>query len=226
MTTRRRRPALHAGLALGAGLVALASSTARAEPKPAAATKATIGKTARAETATTKPAPATDSGNNTIGGHVGVAVPLVTVQGYTSGAHAAAPLEGTTTVSDEFILQIPIGVTVRTSRRLSVDFEVIVGTSVNPTGETALTVDPGVIYDWGPLATGLRLAVPIGATPMAMGLIPLVNRGIAQIGGATWFIEAAFPIMFHAGGAPTRVNTTGTNSRVEWSTVLHTGFGF
>jgi len=214
------------------GLAAfLGPLTLRAEPKVTAATQATVTKTANPG-AKERPAPApaatvaTADQRPGIGGHLGVAVPFVTVQGYTSSSHPAAPLDRTVTLSDQFTLAFPIGVSIKTSRRLTVDFEVIVSTPMNPTGATTLTIDPGVIYDWGPLATGLRLAFPVGAEPVAIGLIPLINRGIAQIGGATWFVEADFPTVYHGSGAPVDANTTGTNSRVEWSAVLHTGFGF
>jgi hypothetical protein len=215
------------------GLAALfAPSSVRAEPKVSGATKATIGNTAAtgktAETGvTTKTASGTGGIGDTLGGHIGVAVPLLTLQGYTSSTYAAPPLQKSQSLSDQFTLAFPIGITVKTSRKLSVDFEVIVQTSINPTGETGLTIDPGVIYDWGPVATGLRLAVPIGTSPAAIGLIPLVHRSIVDINGASWFVEADFPTLYHGSGAPVANNgATGTNSRIEFSAVLHTGFGF
>jgi hypothetical protein len=227
------------GVAGALGVAALlAPAVLRAEPKVNGATKATItNTTANTTTTTTTKTTATEAGvttktsgtslGDTLGGHVGVAVPLLTLQGYTSSTFAAAPLKKTQTLSDQFALAFPIGVTVKTSRRFSVDFEVIVQTSVNPTGETGLTIDPGVIYDWGPVATGLRLAVPVGVSPAAIGIIPLVHRSIVDIGGADWFVEADFPTLYHGSGAPVANNgATGTNSRVEFSAVLHTGFGF
>jgi hypothetical protein len=217
------------------GLAAIfAPSRVLAEPKVTGATKATIANTAGktttapAETGvTTKTASGTGGIGDTLGGHIGVAVPLITLQGYTSSSFAAPPLDKTRTLGDQFTLAFPIGITVKTSRKLSVDFEVIVQTSVNPTGENGLTIDPGVIYDWGPLATGLRLAVPVGVSPAAIGFIPLVHRRIVDINGASWFVEADFPTLYHGSGAPVANNgSTGTNSRVEFSAVLHTGFGF
>lgn len=222
------------GLACAMGLATIfASSSVGAEPKVSGATKATVTNTATTGKATTETAVTTNAASgtgrigDTLGGHIGVAVPLITVQGYTSSTFAAPALNKTQTLSDQFTLAFPIGITVRTSHRLSVDFEVIVQTSVNPTGENGLTIDPGVIYDWGPVATGLRLAVPVGVTPAAIGFIPLVHRSIVDINGASWFVEADFPTLYHGSGAPTANNgSTGTNSRVEFSAVLHTGFGF
>jgi hypothetical protein len=232
-STAEMTRAKSAACALGLAAL-LAPSLLRAEPKVSGATKATITNTA---TTTTTHATGTETGvttktsstslGDTLGGHVGVAVPLLTLQGYTSSTFAAAPLNKTQTVADQFALAFPIGVTVKTSRRLSVDFEVIVQTSINPTGETGLTIDPGVIYDWGILATGLRLAVPVGTSPAAIGIIPLIHRTIVDIGGAAWFVEADFPTLYHGSGAPVANNgATGTNSRIEFNAVLHTGFGF
>jgi len=221
---------------------ALAPSPLRAEPTvsaattavvaPAAATKstmtATTTTTVKKEAAPTPPTAGGQAGTiSPIGGHVGVAVPMVTFQGYTSSAYAAPPLDKTVTLSDQFNLAFPIGLTVKTSRRVSFDFEVVVSTKVDPAGSTDLTIDPGVIYDFGPVAAGLRLAVPVGASPLAIGVIPLVHRGITKIGGATWFIEADFPIIYHASGAGDQPNgAVGTNSMVAFSVALHTGFGF
>jgi hypothetical protein len=210
---------------------AVAPAATKNTMTPAAATTTTTTTTTTTKKDTGVTAPAVTTGTSTgignVGGHVGVAVPLVTFQGYTSSGYAAPPLDKTRTLDEQFNLAFPIGITVKTSKKVAVDFEVIVSTKVHPAGSTQLTVDPGVIYDWGPVATGLRLAVPVGAEPLAIGLIPLVNRGITKIGGATWFVEAAFPLLYHASGAGAQPNgAVGTNSLVEFNVSLHTGFGF
>ncbi len=63
---------------------------------------------------------------------------------------------------------------------------------ISPPGTTGLVVDPGIVYNWGAFATGLRLAFQTHANTN-VGLIPLINFGLADLGGATWFIEGAFP---------------------------------
>jgi hypothetical protein len=83
---------------------------------------------------------------------------------------------------------------------------------VHPNGTTGLVVDPGVVYDTGPLAIGLRVAWKINQL-RNVGLIPLFNRGLVHAGGVTWFVEAAFPTFVQHGG-------------VEFNAVLHTGVGF
>jgi hypothetical protein len=137
-----------------------------------------------------------------VGGHVGVATPLVTAA------------EETTTIADQLTVLTPIGIGFKVSERVAVDFEMVVATPVDqPGATTGLVVDPGVIYDLGGAALGLRVAFKIGA-PANVGLIPLLNVGLVDLGGATWFAEAAFPTFY--GAADTS----------EFNAVLHTGVGF
>ncbi len=142
------------------------------------------------------PPPAKD-----VGGHVGVAVPLVTVTD-----------EETTTVDDQFTLATPIGIGVKIGPRLAVDFEVVVANPIDPVGPTSLVVDPGIVYNWGGVATGLRVAFQIGQTAN-VGLIPLVNVGLVHLDGATWFVEAAFPTFY-------------SEHDLTFNVVAHTGIGF
>jgi hypothetical protein len=146
-----------------------------------------------------------------VGGHVGVAVPFVTVS------------KKTTTISDQFTLLTPIGVTVKPGGKLVVDFEVVVANPVSPPGTTGLVIDPGIVYDWGGVATGLRLAFQTNANTN-VGLIPLVNVGLADLGGSTWFVEAAFPTFVQS--TLDDPPATGHHAEVAFNVVLHTGIGF
>ncbi len=139
-----------------------------------------------------------------VGGHIGVAAPLVTVTS-----------DDTTNIADNTVIVNPIGVTVKLTERLAVDFETQVVSPVDPRGDTGFVVAPGVVYNAGPAALGLRLAFVTGA-PANVGLIPLINRGIVNLGAATWFIEAAFPTFLHSDPDPD----------VTFDVVLHTGIGF
>jgi len=133
-----------------------------------------------------------------LGGHIGTATPLVTVS------------KSTTTIADSFTLLHPIGISLK-FEKIVVDFETVVVNPIEPSGKTGLVIDPGVVYNFGPVAAGLRLAWQ--QADSNFGLIPLVNKGIVDIGDATWFVEGAFPT-FYAGGT------------VQFNTVLHTGVGF
>ena len=137
-----------------------------------------------------------------VGGHVGIATPFVTFGS-----------DDTTTISDQFTLLHPIGIGVKVSDSVVVDFEMVVSNAIDPDGPTGLLIDPGVVFNTGPVALGLRLAFPIGANPASVGLIPLVNKGLVDLGNATWFIEAAFPTFYQGGD-------------VNMSIVGHTGIGF
>jgi hypothetical protein len=136
-----------------------------------------------------------------VGGHIGVALPLVSVS------------SKTTTIADNVTILDPIGVSVKMSPHLVIDFETVVSTPVKPAGgSNGLVVDPGVVYDWGVVATGLRAAWQIGQ-PANFGLIPLVNKGLVDLGRCTWFVEGAFPTFY-------------SDHKVTFNVVLHTGVGF
>lgn len=152
----------------------------------------------------TAPAGALAQGR-TVGGHIGVATPLVTLTS-----------DDNTDISDTFTLVAPVGVTVKLSDALAVDFETQVHTPLKPEGGTStLVVAPGVVYNLGPFAAGLRVASAIGK-PANVGLIPLINRGLFKVGEGTWFVEAAFPTFLHRDPDPD----------VTFDVVIHTGIGF
>ena len=116
------------------------------------------------------------------------------------------------------MLLTPIGVTVKPGGKLVIDFEVVVANPISPPGTTGLVIDPGVVYNWGAFATGLRLAFQTNANTN-VGLIPLINMGVADLGGSTWFVEAAFPTFIQseldetpAGAPPVTTHTHGASS--------------
>jgi hypothetical protein len=154
------------------------------------------------------PAAAGSAAPRMVGGHIGVAVPFVAF-------HINQPegAKGTTSISDQFTIAVPIGVSVHVSPDWIVDFENIVVNDVSPWGAAGLVVDPGVIYTGLPVALGLRVKFDVAANAN-VGIIPLVNKGLLPIGDATWFVEAAVPI--------TATKTQG----LSIAFVLHTGIGF
>jgi hypothetical protein len=162
------------------------------------------------------PAPAASS-PRMVGGHIGLATPLITF-------HIIKPsgAKGTTTISDQTVIAVPIGISVHTSPSWVVDFETIVGNGVRPAGGgTGLTVDPGIVYTGGPAALGLRLKFDIGG-PANVGIIPLINKGLVAIPDVgTWFVELALPITARKSIDPA-IPTGGT----DISIVFHTGIGF
>jgi hypothetical protein len=138
-----------------------------------------------------------------VGGHIGIAAPLVTITS-----------DDSTNVVDDTVIVNPIGITVKLTDRVAVDFETQVVSPVDPTGDTGFVVAPGLIYNTGPVALGLRIASQIGV-PANVGIIPLINRGLFPVGQATWFVEVAFPTFISS-----------ERPDVAFNVVLHTGIGF
>ncbi len=138
-----------------------------------------------------------------VGGHIGLATPLVTVTS-----------DDNTDISETFVLVAPIGVTVKLTDRLAVDFETQVASPIHPEGNSHLVVAPGLVYNFGPFAAGLRVASHVGQ-PSNVGVIPLINRGLFTVGAGTWFVEAAFPTFVHQ-----------RPPDVTFDVVIHTGIAF
>jgi hypothetical protein len=151
------------------------------------------------------PAAAVAQSRTVVGGHIGLATPLLTITS-----------DEDTDISETFVLVAPIGVTVKLSERLAIDFETQVVNPIDPRGETSLVVAPGAIFNvGGPFAAGLRVASAIGS-PANVGVIPLLNWGLFPVGQAKWFVEVAFPVFFRSNPDP---DTT-------FDFVLHTGLAF
>ena len=150
------------------------------------------------------PPPPPSSGPRMVGGHVGAAVPVVSF--HSTGKTTQTP-------SDQFTIAVPIGVSVHVAPVWVVDFEVVVASDVKPWGGTGLTIDPGVVYTALPVALGLRAKFDLSANAN-FGLIPLIHKGIVDVGEANWFVEAAFPI------------TAAREKGYELAAVAHTGFAF
>jgi hypothetical protein len=183
---------------LAAAALALAVALpARAQAEDAAGAGAPPPVVAAAPTA----AP---SGPRMVGGHVGAAVPVVSF-------HSVG--KTTQTPSDQFTIAVPIGVSVHVAPVWVVDFEAVVASDVKPWGSTHLTIDPGVVYTALPVALGLRAKFDV-STSANFGLIPLIHKGIVDVGEANWFIEAAFPI------------TAQRDAGYSLAAVAHTGFAF
>jgi hypothetical protein len=150
------------------------------------------------------PPPPPARSTRTVGGHVGAAVPVVSF--HSTGKTTQTP-------SDQFTIAVPIGVSVHVAPAWVVDFEVVVASDVKPWGGTGLTIDPGLIYVGAPVALGLRTKFDVSANAN-FGLIPLVHKGLLDVGQANWFVEAAFPI------------TAARGAGYALAAVAHTGFAF
>jgi hypothetical protein len=150
------------------------------------------------------PAPQPSSGPRMVGGHVGAAVPVVSF--HSTGKTTQTP-------SDQFTIAVPIGVSVHVAPLWVIDFEVVAANEVKPWGNTVLTIDPGIIYVGLPVALGVRTKFDVSSAAN-FGLIPLIHKGVVNIGEANWFVEAAFPI------------TAKHGEGYALAAVAHTGFAF
>jgi hypothetical protein len=121
---------------------------------------------------------------NRIGGHFGVALPLI--------AHGQGE---TTTISDDFVIVFPTGITVRKSDVFAFDLELAPVVQNDPR-HIDLTVHPGVAWGIGNgYSVGGRVAFDIGKE--SWGFTPLFNKGLLQVGkDSTLFAELDVPVRF------------------------------
>jgi hypothetical protein len=149
--------------------------------------------------------------SNTVGGHIGFVLPLVT--------HAGG--QTTNDLADQFSIGLPVGITVKGSGRVAFDLELVPFVSTAPTRQTTVTVHPGFVWNlghgWG---AGGRLAFDVPSS--AWGFTPLVNRSFRFRGDnslfKTYFIEADLPVRF---SRPTGAPATNV---VRFA--VHAGLGF
>lgn len=122
-----------------------------------------------------------------VGGHAGVVVPVVTF------SDAA-----TTTVGDDLIVGVPIGIGVgRPGSPWTFDLELVPLVDPDPQS-VELLVHPGLIYAAAPrLSLGVRAAFEVGGD--AYGLTPLAAYRVAQAGGLGVFAEVDVPVRFSTG---------------------------
>ena len=74
---------------------------------------------------------------------------------------------------------------------------------------TLLVVDPGVVYNFGPVAAGLRLAVQIGeGVAFNFGLVPIVVVPFAINKRLSYFVELDLPVFVFATPTRTIANLT------------------
>jgi hypothetical protein len=148
---------------------------------------------------------------DTIGGHMGFVLPLVTRAGG----------QTTNQLTDNFSIGFPVGITIRGQGRTAFDFELVPAIHTARPRETSLTVHPGLIRDVGNhFAVGMRAAFDVNTA--TWGFTPLVNHswpiGNEKSFFKAYFIEADLPVRFNR-----PVNDPKTNA-VTFA--MHFGLGF
>lgn len=172
-----------------------------------------LGSAGRASADSVAPIASPENNSPRLGGHLGVAIPMVVVS------------TETTTIGGDFVtLGIAPGITARLSEKWAIDYEFVAYSTVDRRGQkTALVVDPGVVYDLGPVVVGLRAAIRVADTRSNFGLIPIINKGI-KIGNVAWFAELDLPIFFNE--TVTNAATNEARTRTSLIAQLQTGIGF
>jgi hypothetical protein len=119
-----------------------------------------------------------------LGGHLGFVVPVV------AGGNGT-----TTTLADRFTYGFPVGLTIKPTGPLALDFEVVPFLNVGPGEDFTLLLHPGVLYGFGSrYAAGLRFAYNTVGDNDAFGVTPLISKGFPisqKVGG---FVEFDLPI--------------------------------
>jgi hypothetical protein len=126
----------------------------------------------------------------TVGGHVGFVLPLVT----------RSAGETTNNLADAFAIGFPMGFGVKGSGRMAFDLELVPMIHTARPRETTLTVHPGFVWDIGHhFGAGVRAAFDVNSA--SWGFTPLVNRSwpIKSEGSffKAYFVEADLPVRFN-----------------------------
>lgn len=142
-----------------------------------------------------------------VGGHAGIAVPILTLAKDSSFIGA-----------DFAKLGVTPGITVHLDENWSIDFEFIAMNNFKGSNQvTTFIVDPGVLRKFGPVTAGLRIATEVGA-PANLGLVPILVVPVAKVGEKlTYFVEADLPLF---------VRDVNGSAQPSASLLLQTGFGF
>jgi hypothetical protein len=152
----------------------------------------------------------------TVGGHIGIGIPWVTWAGGPNGE--------TTNVFKSYTINVPFGVTIQGQGPVFVDFEFVPGVNQGPPHNTALTVDPGILYKLGHGFTfGMRAAFDVNTS--RVGFIPLLNKSwplhsqpSQKSFFKTFFVELDVPVKFNRPPGERATNPVSLATQV--------GFGF
>jgi hypothetical protein len=146
---------------------------------------------------------------NSLGGHIGFVLPLVT--------RSAGE---TTTLADNFTIAFPVGITFKGPGRMVYDLELVSSVQNSPR-KVSLTVHPGVVWSVGHgFGAGVRAAFDVNSSQL--GFTPLLNKSWRFHNETgffkAYFVEADLPVRFNRpiGGPDTNPVTF----------AMHFGLGF
>lgn len=143
-----------------------------------------------------------------LGGHLGFALPIVTVGSNTTG------------IGKDFVtVGLTPGITIHLDDKWSIDFEFIAFNNFKAPashGNTTFIVDPGIVRKFDGFLAGLRVATQVGA-PTNSGIVPIFVLPIKVSERAVYFIEADVPLFLRDNGQKPEFTAT---------FLLQSGFGF
>jgi hypothetical protein len=123
---------------------------------------------------------------DTLGGHFGFVLPLVTRAG-----------GETVSIGDQFKIGFPVGITIKTGEKVAFDLELVPTIQRTPYVVT-LTVHPGVLYALpNDFAAGIRMAFDVNQP--SWGFTPLPHKKFTTLGTSPVFGELVVPIRFQNG---------------------------
>ena len=138
-----------------------------------------------------------------IGGHFGAVIPIV--------SRAAG---STTTLTDQFKIGFPTGITVKTDSPWAFDLEFV--PVVTRDRFASMTLHPGVIRSLpNSFGAGVRMAFDVRES--SWGFTPLLNRGF-PVGRMTYFVEGVVPVRFQESATGRAQTSIGFG--------MHVGVGF
>jgi len=150
-----------------------------------------------------------------VGAHVGVLAPLVTFSQF-----------GTSTIGDDFVIGFPMGISIKPGGDFWYDLEIVpfvdyprIPGRTQSTIATSLLLHPGLLYNAGAVALGLRGAIELGPVigSSSVGFTPLVNKSFPLTSKSTVFVELMVPVRF--------VKTPLGEDRTLTAIALHVGVG-
>jgi len=150
-----------------------------------------------------------------VGGHLGVALPIAEFNN-----------DGNFVIGRDFVqFGVTPGITVKLDDHWAVDFEFIAFSRWDVAADKTRTIfvaDPGVVYNFGPVAAGLRLATQIGeGVPFNLGLVPIVVVPFKIAKKVSYFLELDLPVFVTWRADPAGDHTVGS-----LTILLQTGFAF
>jgi hypothetical protein len=192
--------------------VLLVASAAHAQEEPLPAPAATPTPAAAAPAVAPLPAPAEPEAAApaktfpAIGGHLGMAAPIVTIARETTAIGA-----------DFATVGITPGITVHLDEKWAIDFEFIAFNEIkNTPAATTFIVDPGIVRKFDGFAAGLRVATQVGARTN-VGLVPIFVLPFKISERVSYFLEADLPLFLRDDDNKVRPSAT---------FLFQTGFGF